>query len=63
MARKWNKKDDLYLAAQELDNKYNPVGYGEHPKFKRSQWRGAVIRNETLLGYWEWVRLQIDKLE
>lgn len=51
--------DDSFLSAAELDDKYNPVGDGEHPIYPRKPWRGAVIRQETLSGYWEWVRHQL----
>lgn len=47
--------DDLYLSPDQLDDKYNWDGDGEHPKIPRSAWREAVAQNDTISGYWEWV--------
>lgn len=46
---------DQGLKADELDEKYNPTGGGEHPLFTRSHWRADVIDEITICGYWEWV--------
>lgn len=51
---------DIGLSAVQLDDKYNLEGDGEHPNFPRSLWRGEVVNENTLLGYWEWVVHQID---
>ena len=51
--------DDLNLTAEQLDDKYNQDGDGEHPEVPREEWRCAVDREETLRGYWEWVEAQL----
>lgn len=53
-------KADFGLTPQQLDEKHNPMGYGEHPVFTRSQWREEVCDDNTLLGYWEWVMHQVE---
>lgn len=50
---------DLNLTADQLDEKYNPEGDGEHPTFTRKDWRQAVRQEETLTGYWVWVEAQL----
>lgn len=47
--------DDADLSAEELDEKYNTNGDGEHPKITRKIWREAVAREDTISGYWLWV--------
>lgn len=54
---------DRLLSAEELDDKYNPDGNGEHPRFQRADWRAAVANDETLVGYWQWVEYQIEQEE
>lgn len=51
--------DDINLTPEELDAKYNPDGDGEHPMFRRADWRHEVRSEKTLRGYWEWVEAQI----
>ena len=46
---------DTDLTAEQLDDKYNPDGDGEHPTHTRSDWRWAGENEDTLVGYWEWV--------
>lgn len=46
---------DYQLSPEELDEKYNPDGDGEHPTITRSDWRNAVALDETSSGYWEWL--------
>ena len=41
---------DYGLTAEQLDDKYNPDGEGQHPEDTRS-------------GYWEWVRHQLEMEE
>jgi hypothetical protein len=53
MAR--NIKADSLLSPEQLDNKYNPNGDGEHPEYLRSMWREAVVQEQTYDGYWSWV--------
>ena len=54
---------DYHLTAEQLDDKYNPDGGGQHPDFTRHDWRIAVSREETLRGYWDWVHAQIEETE
>jgi hypothetical protein len=51
---------DVLLTASQLDVQYNLDGDGEHPIFKRSNWREAVAHETTLLGYWEWVERAVE---
>ena len=53
--------DDASLDAEELEEKYSPTGGGEHPLFKREDWRTAVNSDDTLLGYWGWVVNQLNQ--
>ena len=53
--------DDAALSAEELEEKYSPTGGGEHPLFKREDWRTAVNSDDTLLGYWGWVVNQLNQ--
>lgn len=50
---------DVSLSPEQLDDKYNPDGDGEHPRFTREAWRQAVVQEETLRGYWDWVAVQV----
>ena len=47
--------DDADLSAEELDDKYNPNGDGEHPRITRKMWREAVSVEATISGYWDWL--------
>ena len=53
--------DDVMLNAEGLEEKYSPTGGGEHPLFKREDWRTAVNSDDTLLGYWGWVVNQLNQ--
>jgi hypothetical protein len=46
---------DYLLTPEQLDEKYNPNGGGEHPAFTRDDWRNEVHHEYTLQGYWQWV--------
>ena len=46
-------------SAEELDEMFNPKGGGEHPGYPREEWRHAVANEDTISGYWEWVRHQL----
>ena len=48
-------RPDNQLSADELDAKYSPRGYGEHPSYSRWDWRQAVAQEATISGYWAWV--------
>ena len=58
----WYTKD-YGLRAAQLDDKYNPDGDGQHPGYTRFDWRSAINRQNTLLGYWHWVEYQLSKEE
>jgi hypothetical protein len=46
---------DYELTAEQLDDKYNLNGDGEHPVLTRDEWRNAVAMHETSSGYWDWL--------
>jgi len=52
--------DDLGLLPEQLDDKYNQDGGGEHPVFSREEWRTHVAEQWTVSGYWDWVYNQIN---
>jgi len=52
--------EDQTLTSDQLDDKYNPEGDGEHPYHTRLLWREAVDQRDTLCGYWDWVEYQIE---
>lgn len=52
---------DYGLSALQLDCKYSPDGDGEHPGYRRWDWRQTVASDSTLLGYWAWVQAQLEE--
>ena len=54
----WNIKD-YHLTAEQLDDRYNPDGDGQHRTYTRSLWVRAVNMDATLSGYWDWVHYQL----
>lgn len=54
---------DGKLTPEQLDNKYNPEGYGEHPEFPRKDWVEEVANENTLVGYWQWLAWAIEQWE
>ena len=54
---------DFGLTAEQLDDKYNPDGDGEHPGFPRAMWRDWVDQRDTISGYWAWVSYMIRAAE
>ena len=46
---------DSTLTAEQLDDRYNQDGDGEHPAYKVSDWSNAVGACVTRQGYWDWV--------
>lgn len=52
--------EDRELTAEQLDDKYNPDGDGEHPIVTRECWRHEVFESNTLLGYWDWVAHKLE---
>jgi hypothetical protein len=57
------RHDDADLSADELEQKYNPAGGGEHPDFPREDWQEMVRIEDTLLGYWAWVHHSLTSEE
>lgn len=55
-------QDDLDLTAEQLDDKYNSDGDGEHPLITREDWRTEVAAHGTINGYWEWLEYRMDKI-
>lgn len=55
-----NDLEDCLLSAEQLDDKYNPDGDGEHPVITRSLWREAVSSCDTISGYWAWLQHQLS---
>lgn len=49
---------DMAQETEKLRQEYGP--HGQHPYWERSDWCAEAARNDTQLGYWEWVvhRLQ-----
>lgn len=53
---------DKGLDADELSEKYDKVGeWGEHPEHTLSDWKFAVINEDTRRGYWDWVACLIEE--
>lgn len=44
-----------HLTAEALDDQFNPRGDGEHPVHTRDEWRGEVMQENTVAGYWQWL--------
>lgn len=55
--------DDAALSAEELADKYagEDGSWGQHPIFRRQEWREEVANDDTLLGYWAWVHHQLNE--
>ncbi len=52
---------DYQLVPDQLSERYNPNGDGEHPVYDRASWREAVGAQQTLSGYWDWVYYWLDQ--
>lgn len=54
---------DLSKVAGSLNSLQLRKMYGEegHPDYLQYQWRLAIDREDTLLGYWEWVAHQLEE--
>lgn len=56
--------DDFGLSTQHLAAKYDPDSDGgSHPGYLQWEWRHQVSRQDTLLGYWAWVKHELEKEE
>lgn len=54
---------DFGLTSEQLDDKYNPDGDGEHPEITRWDWHQAVAERSTVLGYWGWLRHKLNDVQ
>jgi hypothetical protein len=52
--------DDYGLTPEQLASKHAPDGDDEHPGFPIDVWRLRVHDGDTLQGYWNWVRHQLQ---
>lgn len=43
----------------ELGDNY----WGEHPGYPVAEWASEALNNDTRVGYWDWVRLNIEQEE
>jgi hypothetical protein len=51
--------DPTAMTAEEICEIYG--GYwAECPQFSTVDWREAISADETRLGYWDWVKLQLE---
>lgn len=51
---------DKGSSAEELDDKYNQDGEGEHPKYTRHTWQTYLSSHPNfVLGYWEWIAYMV----
>lgn len=55
--------NDHGLTPEQLADKYAPDGGGQHHKYPLRNWRREVWEGDTLRGYWEWVRAQIEEAD
>ena len=55
--------DDAALSAEELADKYagEDGSWGQHPIFRRQEWREEVANDDTLQGYWAWVVSKLNE--
>lgn len=51
--------DDPALSLDQLEERYNPDGDGEHPVHTRARCCEAVQQDLTSVGYWQWVFYQL----
>jgi hypothetical protein len=55
---------DRLLSADELRDKYTTAkDCGEHPQYRRFDWRHEVNSDSTVRGYWDWVAAQLEEEE
>lgn len=52
--------EDYGLTVQKLDDKYSFHGDGEHPYYTLKYWRDVVVDQNTIIGYWPWVRYALE---
>lgn len=54
-------KTDHKLSAEQLEAKYGNTPLKEYPRISRMAWKSAVEADSTLLGYWTWAVMLINK--
>lgn len=55
--------EDLDMSAEQLDDKYNQDGDGEHPVITAEAWRAKVADHGTRQGYWEWLEYRMTQIQ
>ena len=55
--------EDATLNSEELADKYagEDGSWGQHPIFRRQEWREEVANDDTLQGYWAWVVSKLNE--
>lgn len=48
--------EDFGMTVQELEAKYGEKG---HPEYTTAQWLSEPLRDDSPIGYWNWVKTQI----
>ena len=51
------------MTAEGLKNHLNPDGYGEHTYFSSTEWMMEVKNDDSLSGYWDWLKNMLDNEE
>lgn len=51
------------LSSEEIEKLLSPAGGEEHVYFTRVAWRNAVINDDTIAGYWDWVCTELESEE
>ena len=50
---------DYYMASMTPEQLAENFTHDEHPSHTRREWRGEVENDNTLLGYWAWVKHEL----
>lgn len=51
---------DYLLTVDQLEDKYDPDGDGQHPGYPVYNWIQEVKCRVTRAGYWEWVHFKLQ---
>jgi hypothetical protein len=51
---------DYDLTQEQIEEKHNPNGGGQHPQYTRSDWKTEVENDGTSNSYWGWVHGEIE---
>lgn len=57
--RQTTKEFEVDPLALALSKQFGGV-WGEHPQYPVNKWREAINQDATRLGYWEWVKAEMD---